>query len=687
MKKVLFLMLAVAISMGGFAQKFNDKAMKSFVKTAQKPSEVMVGREAAPASMTFTAPQNMVSVRPEHYRDGGTYEDWSTMETKYDLQSNSAIGNRIAVWPDGSAAVVESWDNIDESWANRGTGYNFYNVDDEDFGDQPEEKVEPLKSGWPTIVAYGDGELLASHNANGTTVYYRATKGEGDWEELYTFSEMTWPRLAVSGPNKDIIHIVGADQHSYNGNANYNFVYYSRSLDGGHTWSEVIDPLFGENEDTGIYKNAVSADDYVMAANGNDVAILFEGYSYEVFYMISHDNGETWEKQNVTRYPVRGIDGEPMHAITWEDFPDGICPDTLFTSDNSHSISIDNNGVVHVVFGLFTWHPNGYEGTSSMYSYWVTYNHGIIYWNSEYVNEQGGHEIPMFGDWSGDAALLEEDPTLIYNGDMGIANTLYLARFDALCQADGYEHLMWFGYAVDENGDGEYSTDYIGGDNHVVYRSQGLASQPGISVDNNGCIAIIYNVESESRFNPDNEEGYRTAWVTFKDAAGQWYEEEINLSARAQHSRDEAFFTTACYYAQDGQFWFSYSADNVQGLYLDDDQEDPTQNKLWAVKVDATTITGWDGTEEHNAVNPMTAARVYPNPANGVLNIEVNAASNSDATMTVFNIMGQKVVEKNANLYTGINTTSINTNELSSGVYFVTVKANGFEKTMKFVVE
>ena len=277
---------------------------------------------------------------------------------------------------------------------------------------------------------------------------------------------------------------------------------------------------------------------------------------------------------------------------------------------------------------------------------------------------------------------------MIYNGDMGIANTLYLARIDALANGNTDPNLHWFGYCVDENGDGDWDDTYIGGDNHVVYRSQGLSTQPGISVDENGCVAIIYNTESESRINNDMGEGYRTAWVTLKDAAGQWYDEEINLSARAQHQRDEAFFTTACPYSlENGMFWFCYSADMVQGLYLDDDQEDPTQNKLWAVRVDANNITGWDGAEEHNAVNPMTSARVYPNPTSGNLYVEVNASSDSEVVMTVFNIMGQKVAEKNASINTGINTTSINTNELSSGVYFVTVKANGFEKTMKFVVK
>ncbi|MCR5038897.1 MAG: T9SS type A sorting domain-containing protein, partial [Bacteroidales bacterium] len=85
--------------------------------------------------------------------------------------------------------------------------------------------------------------------------------------------------------------------------------------------------------------------------------------------------------------------------------------------------------------------------------------------------------------------------------------------------------------------------------------------------------------------------------------------------------------------------------------------------------------------------NPMTAVRVYPNPATDVLNIEVNASQSSAMSINVFNIMGQKVMESNVNINTGMNTPSISTADFASGIYFVTVKANGFENTMKFIVK
>jgi hypothetical protein len=160
------------------------------------------------------------------------------------------------------------------------------------------------------------------------------------------------------------------------------------------------------------------------------------------------------------------------------------------------------------------------------------------------------------------------------------------------------------------------------------------------------------------------------------------------------HMLDEVYPTTASPVAYNGSFWMYYSADMYQGLFLDIDEEnypnsnngDISDNTLYAVKV-TPSMPGWVNVAETEAVNPMTTTRVYPTPTNGVLNVEVNASQNSDVNISVFNIMGQKVSEQNSTINTGINTKTISTDNLSSGIYFVTVKANGYENTMKFIVE
>ena len=685
MKKVLFVALALAVSMTGFAQRaVVNNAAKNASVTAEKPSPVKAINGSAVEGVQFTTPQTMVNAN----RDSDYYEEFTTMTTNYDLQSNSALGNRIAVWPNGCASFVATWDHSgNTSFPDRGTGYNFYSPDTKGMGEEPEVRQESVRSGWPSIAAFGEGELLASH-ATGVNLYYRPTKGEGEWQLIKNwgadYGSPTWPRVIVSGDNNQYIHLVMCKQEGNSSIGYTNHIYYVRLKFENGTWDipEELNEFPGlDNSANGDYRNQLSADDYVMAANGNDVACMFSAYTTEVFYMISHDNGETWERQIIAPYPIADEAGNCVHAIDFDDYPEGMT-DTISTSDGSHSIAIDNNGTVHAAFGLFHWRVTD----DSHYTYYPAGYFGIVYWNSNYTNELGGHEILPFGQFSGDAAHTEWQTN-------GLGWTLNPDRIEEMAEVGNNQaNLHLFGY-VDENGNGQLDYDNVTGA-QWHYRSFGLATMPGVSVDENGNVAIIYSVWSETRVNEETNFSYRSAYVTCKDSQGQWFDDAINLAEDFLHMYEEQYPCTASPIAHNGTFWTLYSGDENQGLYLDIDEENYpnsnggvlTENYLYAIKV-IPNFPGWDNVEEQEAINPMTTTRVYPNPATDVLNIEVNASQASEMSINVFNLMGQKVIEKNVTISTGINTPSISTSDLNSGIYFVTVKANGFENTMKFIVK
>ena len=103
MKKVLFAALALAVSMTGFAQRaVVSNTAKNASVTVEKPSALRTISGADVQGIQFTTPQTMVNAN----RDNENFEEFTTMTTNYDLQSNSALGNRIAVWPDGCAAFT-----------------------------------------------------------------------------------------------------------------------------------------------------------------------------------------------------------------------------------------------------------------------------------------------------------------------------------------------------------------------------------------------------------------------------------------------------------------------------------------------------------------------------------------------------------------------------------------------------
>ena len=676
MKKVLLTTLALAVGMTGFAQKNVSSAAKNISATAKKPSAVRVIDGSAAQGIQFNMAEHMVNATRDN-----VYEETCTMTTNYDLQSNSAIGNRMTSWADGSVSIVATWDHSGmTNYPDRGAGYNYY--DGSSFGDEPEARQEPMKSGWPSIAACGEGELLASH-ATGVNVYYRPTKGQGDWTLLKNFGsdygDPTWPRIICSGPNDEYVHVVMCKQITLADGSLDNHIYYVRSTDRGQTWSEMVDFPGVDNGIDGDYRNQLAADDYVLAANGNNVACMFGAYTTEVFYMISHDNGETWERQIIAPFPILGADGNPVHAINFDDYPEGMT-DSINTADNSHCIAIDDHGVVHAAFGLFHWKV----ADADSYTYWPIYGFGICYWNSNYTNPQGGHEIPIFGTFDGDAAHPEWQAN-------GVGYTLMPERIMELAETDGNQANLRILGLIDENGDGYYGSYENATSASWHYRSLGCATMPGLSVDDKGNLVLVYSVWSEVRISAATNFSYRSAYVSARDFTGTWFDDQYNLSNDFIHEYEEQYPAWAAPKAYNGEFWVAYSGDENQGLYLDISDDYPqsnlgvlTENYIYAVKIIPEFLEGW-GVEEKEAVNPMTSTRIYPNPTTDVLNIEVNASQSSLMNISVFNIMGQKVMEDNVNINTGINRPSINTSDLTSGIYFVTVKANGFENTMKFV--
>ena len=80
----------------------------------------------------------------------------------------------------------------------------------------------------------------------------------------------------------------------------------------------------------------------------------------------------------------------------------------------------------------------------------------------------------------------------------------------------------------------------------------------------------------------------------------------------------------------------------------------------------------WDAIHENGK-----EAKIYPNPANDVLHVEGSEV----ILVEVDNIMGQSVLNVNENFK------SINIDSLQNGIYFVRLKTNDGEKTVKLVIE
>ena len=660
MKKGFLLSLGLLLGATTFAQNQalpkNDAMKQSVLTSVRSAEDIMTpAMNFAPTASVAKAVVTKTSTSKDF-----TWEEGLLMTTRYDNQSNAAISNRIAAWADGSVAYTATWSS-DDDLVTRGTGYNYAGADFQ-FGNEPTERVETMKSGWPSICAYGNGELLASH-AGAVNIWYRATKGTGAWTQLSNIPTYRWPRIATT--ENGTVFVICADQDTQNTLLNY--VRMFKSTDGGVTWTE--DPFFTALD--AEYNHLIGPDDYVVATNGNTIAVMFCSMTYDVFYVISEDGGATWEKKVIAAWPY-GVFDWNQTAITVE-------TDSIYWCDNSGSIAIGNDGTVHCAWGLCRWTPDPATGPGYI-SYWP-YTVGIIYWNSNFDNGKGGNNILPFGETDFDA----EHPEWLLNGTNGVSSTMNYDRMLRMAWGD-YEttgeitldpNFTIFGWPSELAPGSPANHDGFTNDTYENYNTYGLANTPAVAVDDENNIAIMFSFLSDARKTGDFF--YRSAWINDR-INGEWREPntETSLSLEFEHSYDEVYPTFGFPNAVNGYYYFGYSADDTPGLSTATGGNQTgiyTDNCIYGIKVAAPS---------NDAVSEQVEAvyNIYPNPATD--HITLVSAADTDATIIFTNLAGQTVKTLNKCLTVGNNTVNI---DLENGVYFCTVNANGFNKTTKVIVK
>jgi hypothetical protein len=79
------------------------------------------------------------------------------------------------------------------------------------------------------------------------------------------------------------------------------------------------------------------------------------------------------------------------------------------------------------------------------------------------------------------------------------------------------------------------------------------------------------------------------------------------------------------------------------------------------------------GKQQEPKVKLDSNISLYPNPTKDVFNIELNADSDGEMTMTIYNINGSKVMTRNVQLNKGNNVIAEDVASLTSGVYFIQI--------------
>lgn len=318
--------------------------------------------------------------------------------TTYDFQQNGAMGNRIAVDASGNAHL--SWTHsIDlgspPSFADRDIFYNFWDAQSSNFTWPTGIKVSGVpKAGYTTLGTLSSGAaVVAFHhdpNDDGTyesAVVVDAASGEGAFSTPLSIDPTSvpeqpiWPHIVVGANNH--IHVTAKIYWDGNGErpANYFNLYYSRSTDGGQTFSpwQVL------------AQDATSDVAIATSKDGSKVAIAWvagvpvQGQPGEIAqfghvkYRESTNSGQTWgTEKNITagRYP------SGLGYI--DEVPDEDQAYRAFANSGEIDCAYDNSGNINILFadGL-----HYYYDTDSWFNY-------AFYGRINHWNQASGFSIP-----------------------------------------------------------------------------------------------------------------------------------------------------------------------------------------------------------------------------------------------------------------------------------------------------
>lgn len=287
--------------------------------------------------------------------------------TTYDVQTNSASKHRIKVYDDGSISAVWTGSTVmDGLYNDRGMFYQHY--DGADWLPAPTARAENIRTGFGEILKVGDHEVIIAHSSD-TLMQLFANSGPGltDWSQLPAsgLAKGFWPVSFCPEGTDDIYLVYAAEIIPVN---LATALYFSRSDDGGETWSilnlklpfltdaEGIPPL-----SSGL---APTADNYQVCVYGSDVYVLFGMVNSDLVLLHSDNYGEdgSWENIIINNFPFDNYTGTVQTDID----ADGIT-DTVNTTDGYHNMIIEDDGTVHVFsplyriysdFGAFSWIVN-----------------------------------------------------------------------------------------------------------------------------------------------------------------------------------------------------------------------------------------------------------------------------------------------------------------------------------------
>lgn len=651
MKRIFTLALVMAMAVTSFAQVKSARPSMKDMKTAQQ--YVFRGTEAVQAT-NFQIPTRSTMLDNVDLAE--------LAYTTYDWQSNMGQRNYTAVWPDGYAVMCYTL-ATDASYSDRGTGLAIWDPAVGEW-EYTETRVEGVKTGFGSIARYKEnGLIVAAHTSSDCRIFIVEDFRDGNRDfgegivlptqgENGRTQDICWPVVQCSGADLDIIHILATE---YSLEDPYpSALLYTRYQNGEFDIMNHVIPNVDENNVTDGGSNIA----YFMLYDENRpnrVSFILNNAWSDGKLVISEDNGATWGERVFYQHP--NING---------DFTD-----IQFFYPRWTSAEFDANDKLNLVY---EW--NGSTGVAGSGSYYPGLG-GVAFWSETLPKSplceggigEAGHPFILdstymktdlyYSEWYWSDAT--HDPLPEYFGELQIID------------AETSEVIPYF-----EEPTGEYYwVDLDTKDQHGSYNG-GIAEFATMHREGNTVFAFWTMICGDGVdgighfFNGDLGKYQLRLFGCKSDDGGRTWGVPQHIVTDFMEVTMEMCYSVVIPYVYNDEggdyLWVCYQSDDEPGTYVQNDETDPTNNLYKAAKVYVDMLPA--AVEESIAEVPTTM-NVYPNPANGAFNVQLNSAAN----VNIFNTVGQLV-----KTYENVTEVSVN---LESGVYFV----NAGNQTLKVVVK
>ena len=373
-------------------------------------------------------------------------------------------------------------------------------------------------------------------------------------------------------------------------------------------------------------------DTYNFAEPMGDIVAFTVGESwYDFFLMKSTDGGSTFEKTLIWEHPYPFFDPQAPFVT-----------DTFYCVDGSHHSVIDNNGKVHVVFGINRG-LGADDGTS-----WFPFVDGVGYWNED---------MPAFSN------------------DMNALNPYGEEGTELI------EDYNLIGWTQDVDEDGEITFVGTGIDNIGSYYI-GLSSMVQIVKGFNAELHVVFSSVTETYDN--GTANFRHLWARTSPDGGLSWGDFYHLTSEIVHIFDECVYPSAASNTDDNMYLI-YQTDNEPGVNIWGTAHPVTDNFLNVMSINKDEITGISPSQKLLTQNDV--GQNYPNPFSHTTVINVNLKKAVDLELEVLNLMGQVLYSTEIQGTPGLNKLQVDGSKLSEGVYFYTIKAGDATVSKKMIVD